>query len=58
MTGIKPTKLQKKQRNYFADAVAYARAINDDPVKKAEYKKKVKKGGSVYQYALKEYLRK
>jgi hypothetical protein len=58
MTNIKPTKLQKKQRNNFADAVAYAQSINNDPVKKAEYKSKAKRGQSVYQYALKEYLKK
>ena len=58
MTQITPTKLQKKQRNLFAKAVAYARDINNDPVKKAAYKNKVKKGDSVYQYALKEYLKK
>jgi nitrate reductase alpha subunit len=56
MSQVKPSKLQKKQRSRFADAVAYARAINNNPAKRATYQKKVKRGGSVFQYALKEYL--
>jgi hypothetical protein len=35
--------------------VAYAQAINNDPVKKAAYAQKVKKGQSVYHYAIQEY---
>lgn len=57
MSGVKPSKLQKAQRKTFADAVAYAQGINNDPVKKALYKKKVKKGQKVYNYAIKEYLK-
>ena len=40
-----------------AAAVAYAKAINNDPEKKATYKKKVKKGQTVYHYAMREFLR-
>jgi hypothetical protein len=58
MSGVKPSKLRKVKRKVFADAVAYAQAINNDPVKKALYKKKVKKGQTVYHYAIKEYLKK
>jgi hypothetical protein len=48
--------LQKEKRKTFAEAVAYARAINNDPVKKAVYKKKVKKGQRVFNYAVKEFF--
>ena len=57
MSNVKPTKLQKKKRKIFAEAVAYAQAINNDPVRKAQYKKKLKKGQTVYHYAIKEYLK-
>lgn len=57
MQNIKPSKQQKKRRSRFADAVAYAKAILLDPVKKAAYTKKVKKGQTVYHFAIKEFLR-
>ena len=56
MSGVKPSEMQKEKRKVFAEAVAYARAINHDKEKKAEYQQKVKEGESVYHYALKEYL--
>jgi len=58
MSGVKPSKLQKAKRKTFAAAVTYAKAINNDPAKKALYKKKIKKGQRVYNYAIKEYLSK
>lgn len=58
MSNIKPSKLQKKKRKSFADAVSYAQTILKDPVKKAAYAKKVKKGQTVYHYAIKEFLKK
>ena len=58
MSGIKPSKLQKVKRKGFAEAVAYARAIVKDPVKKAVYAKKLKKGQRVYTAAIKEFLNK
>lgn len=57
MSRVKPSKLQKVKRKSFADAVTYAKAINNDPVKKALYKKKVKRGERVFNYAIKEYLK-
>ena len=57
MSKVKPSRLQKVKRKSFAEAVAYAKTINNDPVKKALYKKKVKKGQRVFNYAIKEYLR-
>jgi len=56
MSRVKPTRLQKAKRKLFANAVAYARAINNDPLKKETYKKKLKKGQSVYNYAIREYM--
>jgi hypothetical protein len=56
MSGVKPSKQQKTKRSLFAKAVFYAKAINNDPVKKALYKKKLKPGQTVYHYAMREYL--
>jgi hypothetical protein len=56
MTGIKPSKLQKKGRKKFAEAVAFAKAVINDPGRKTAYERKVKRGQTVYHYALKEYL--
>ncbi|HVT86539.1 MAG TPA: hypothetical protein VHD35_15145 [Chitinophagaceae bacterium] len=57
MSKVKPSKKQKAKRKLFADAVSYAKKINNDPEKKALYKKKLKKGQTVYNYAIKEYLK-
>ena len=57
MSGIKPSAEQKKQRGLFAEAVAYAKIINDNPELKAQYKKKVKRRQTVFNYAVKEYMR-
>ena len=58
MSGVKPSKRQKKQRNSFADAIAYAQAIIRDPVKKAVYNRKAKKKDQdAYHYAIQEFLR-
>ena len=56
MSKVKPSKGQKEGRKLFAEAVAYAKAINRNVEQKALYLQKVKKGQSVYHYALKEYL--
>ncbi len=56
MSGIKPSKLQKVKRSRFAEAVAYAQNIIRNPVLKAQYAKKAKKGQAVYHYAIKEFL--
>ncbi len=56
MSRVKPSQLQKKRRNVFAAAVAYAQGINNDPARKALYKKKVKKGQTVYHAAIREYM--
>ena len=56
MSRVKPTELQKLYKTLFAEAVAYAQSINRDWQLRASYLQKVKKGESVYHYALKEYL--
>jgi hypothetical protein len=58
MSKVKRTKLQKVYQKRFAEAVAYAQAINRNPKKKAAYAKKAGKGKSVYHFALKEYFKK
>ena len=59
MRRVKPNELQMLYKTLFAEAaVAYAQAINRDSQQRALYLQKVKKGQSVYQYALKEYLEK
>lgn len=57
MSRVKASADQKKQRKVFAEAIKYAKAINDDPVKKADYAKKVKDGQTVFHYAMGEYFR-
>ena len=56
MSQIKLSGLQKLKRSKFGEAVAYAKAINNDPIRKAAYKTKVKKGQTVYHYAPGEYM--
>lgn len=56
MSGIKPSKLQKQKRSKFSDAVAYAQSIIRDPLLKAAYTKKLKKGQRVYNAAIREFL--
>jgi hypothetical protein len=58
MSRIKPSRKQKSNRNVFKEAVAYAKNINRTPALKQVYLKKIKKGESVYHYAIKEYLKK
>ena len=56
MSKVKPSKLQRQKRKQFAAAIDYARSIIRDPVKKAAYAKKLKKGARVYNAAIKEFL--
>jgi hypothetical protein len=58
MSRVKPSGIQKHYRNAFKEAVAYAKNINRTPALKQQYLKKIKKGESVYHYAIKEYLNK
>jgi hypothetical protein len=55
MSNVKPSKAQKANRKNFAKAVAYAKDILHDPVKKKAFAAKLKKGESVYYAAMKEF---
>ncbi len=57
MSGIKPSKLQKQKRKRFAAAIAYAQSIIHDPVRKAAFAKKLKRGERVYNAAIREFLK-
>lgn len=57
MSNVQPSLLQQQKRSRFAEAVAYAQGINNDPVLKAAYAKQLKKGKRVYQAALQEFLK-
>jgi hypothetical protein len=56
MSNIIPSTSQKQKRSRFADAVAYAKTINSNPIFKNDF---IRRNGivkSVYQSALKEFL--
>ncbi len=55
MSGIKPSKAQKKRRRTFAEAVKFAQSIIRDPAKKSAYK--VKKGKAAYHTAIKDFMK-
>ncbi|MDP4261051.1 MAG: hypothetical protein Q8941_00855 [Bacteroidota bacterium] len=60
MDNVKTTPQQRAQRDYFAEAVAYAKEISRNPGKKEAYRKKHKleKGKSVFNAAIQEFKRK
>lgn len=58
MSPIRPSELQQGKRSLFKEAVAYAKNILRDPDQQALYAAKVKRGETVYHFALKEYLAK
>ena len=58
MSNVKPSKLQRLKRKKFALAIEYARSIINDPVKKAAYARKLKRGARVYNAAIGEFLSK
>lgn len=57
MSGILPTKSQKKNRRRFSDAVKFAKSIVADPDEHAAWKSKTRKGTSVYHAAMRAYLK-
>jgi hypothetical protein len=57
MSHIQPSPQQQEKRSRFAEAVAYAQNILRTPALKAAYALKVKKGQSVYHFALQEFLK-
>ena len=56
MSNIIPSDSQKQKRSRFAEAVAYAKTINNSPILRNDLLKRVGGVRSVYQYALKEFL--
>jgi hypothetical protein len=56
MSNIVPSESQLKKRSRFADAVAYAKTINNNPIFRADFIKRTGGVRSVYQSALKEFL--
>ncbi len=56
MRNVKPTELQRQKREDFAAGVQYAKAILQDPEKRAVYERKLAKGENVFRCVLKEYL--
>jgi hypothetical protein len=57
MSRVKYNENQKHEQSRFAEAVAYARSIINDPAKKAAYQKNLPEGKRVYNAALQEYLK-
>lgn len=58
MSGVKPTMKQKKSNKLFAAAVAYAKSVIADPVRRKKYESKLPSGKTVYIAALSDYMRK
>lgn len=56
MTKFVPSEKQKLEKNRFAKAVAYAKTILANPVKKVEVASRTPIGKLVYHQAIKEYL--
>ena len=56
MTKIIASAGQRKCRNLFKEAVAYAKTVIADPVKKKEWEKKVKIKYRVFNRVIKEYM--
>jgi len=55
MSNVIPSVAQLEEKSRFAAAVAYARAIVNDPVRKVTYK--AHPGSTVYHSAIKDYLK-
>lgn len=56
MKNIIASEGQRKCRNLFKEAVAFAKNLDSIPETKKEFLKKVPKGKSVYNMAIKEYM--
>jgi dimeric dUTPase (all-alpha-NTP-PPase superfamily) len=57
MSNIIASASQRNCRNLFKEAVAFARAINNDPEKKKAYLGKTAKNKSVFNAAIVEYMK-
>jgi hypothetical protein len=58
MSNVKSTRLQKKKRKKFKEAVAFALKILADPKAKAAFEAKLKRGKTVYHTAISQFLKK
>ena len=58
MSQVKPSELQKEQRNLMKEANAYASMVKRDPKLRAQYQKKLKAGESVFHKAKREFFEK
>jgi hypothetical protein len=58
MSNIKASRLQKKKRQHFKEAVAYAKKIIANPVKNAAYNARLRRGKTVFHAAISEFLKK
>ena len=57
MSQVTPSLQQSVRREIFQQAVYYAKSINGDPELKKAYAAKLKEGESVFNAAIKEYMR-
>jgi hypothetical protein len=58
MRKVKLSTRQKKSNALFAKAVAYAKGVIADPVKRKKYEAKLTSGKTVYNAALSDYMQK
>ncbi len=56
MRNVVASNAQLQKRSRFAEAVAYAKTINNSTILRADYIKRVGNVKSVYQHALKHFL--
>ena len=56
MSRIIASARQRKCRNLFAEAVAYAKSVIADPMQKAEWQKRLKRRNGVYNKAITAYM--
>jgi hypothetical protein len=56
MSGIIASIRQRKCRNRFKEAVAYAKTVIADPVLKAEWQKRIKRRNGVYNKAIRTFM--
>lgn len=54
MSNVKPSRKQLREKGRFAEAVAYAQSINNNPKKKAAYK--TAPGQTVFNAAIADYM--
>ena len=56
MSRIIASASQRKCRNLFREAVAYAKTVIADPVKKEKWQKRLKRHNGVYNAAITQYM--